>query len=72
MRLRTLFVSSLLLAGLGCNATIPAPVSMKSTARSYNGSGSVGDFLAIALDPAALTLTTRTFPTTIPVQFTTP
>jgi hypothetical protein len=30
---------------------------MKSTRRLYNGSASVGDFLAITLDPAALTLT---------------
>jgi hypothetical protein len=30
---------------------------MKSSRRSYNGSASVGDFLAITLDPVALTLT---------------
>jgi hypothetical protein len=56
MRLRTLFVSLLVLAGLGCNSTNVAPVSTGSSKRSYNGSASIGDFLAITLDPVALTL----------------
>jgi len=57
MRLRTLFVSLSLLATLGCNSTNVAPVSTGSAKRSYNGSASIGDFLAITLDPVALTLT---------------
>ncbi len=57
MRLRTLFVSLLVLAGPGCNSTNVAPVSTGSSKRSYNGSASIGDFLAITLDPVALTLT---------------
>lgn len=57
MRLRTLFVSLLVLAGLGCNSTNVAPVSTGSSKRSYNGSASIGDFLAITLDPVTLTLT---------------
>jgi hypothetical protein len=57
MRLRTLFVSLLVLAGLGCDSTNVAPVSTGSSKRSYNGSASIGDFLAITLDPVALTLT---------------
>lgn len=43
--------------GLGCNSTNVAPVSTGSSKRSYNGSASIGDFLAITLDPVALTLT---------------
>jgi hypothetical protein len=57
MTLRTLFVSLLVLVGLGCNSTVPTAVSTGSSKRTYNGSASVGDFLAITLDPAALTLT---------------
>jgi hypothetical protein len=48
MRLRTLVVFLLLLAGLGCNSTNVAPVSTGA---------SIADFLAITLDPVALTLT---------------
>ena len=57
MKLRTSLVFLLVLAGLGCNSTNVAPVSTGSSKRSYNGSASVGDFLAITLDPVALTLT---------------
>ena len=61
MRPRTLvgsfFVVAFLLASLVCNSTMPTPVSMKSAPRRYNGSAAVGDFLAITLDPSALTLT---------------
>jgi hypothetical protein len=57
MKLQTVLVSSLLLASLGCNSTVPTPVSTGSSPRLYKGSASVGDFLAITLDPGALTLT---------------
>jgi hypothetical protein len=59
MRLRTLVVSLLLLAGLGCNSTNVAPVSTGSSKRSYDGSASIGDFLAVTLDPVALTVTNK-------------
>jgi hypothetical protein len=49
----------LLLAGLGCNSTNVTPVSTGSSKRSYNGSASIGDFLAVTLDPVALTLTCK-------------
>jgi hypothetical protein len=57
MRLRTLLVSLLVLAAVGCNSTVPTAVSTGTAKRAYNGSASVGDFLAITLDPVALTLT---------------
>jgi hypothetical protein len=57
MKFRTALTSLFLMAGLGCNSTVPAPVSTGSAPRLYNGSASVGDFLSITLDPAALTLT---------------
>src|SRR5580704_954193 len=57
MRLRSLFFSLLVLAGLGCISTNVAPVSTGSSKRSYKRSASIGDFLAITLDPVALTLT---------------
>ena len=60
MRLRTLVVSLLPFAGLGCNSTNVAPVSTGSSKRSYNGSAFIGDFLAITLNPVALTLTYKT------------
>jgi hypothetical protein len=58
MRLRTLLVS-VAAGGLGRNSTNVAPVSTGSSKRSYNGSASIGDFLAITLDPVALTLTCK-------------
>jgi len=59
MKICCLFVISLLLASLGCSSTAPAPttVPVAQALRAYNGSASVGDFLSISLDPAALTLT---------------
>jgi hypothetical protein len=56
MKVRMLLISLLVLAGLGCNSTMPAPVATGSSPRKYNGSASVGGFLSITLDPAALTL----------------
>jgi hypothetical protein len=47
----------LLVAGLGCNSAIPARFHGLFAAFLYKGSASVGDFLAITLDPIALTLT---------------
>ncbi len=44
----------LVLSGCGSTASIPNPVT---SARSYNGTASVGDFLTITLDPVAHTLT---------------
>jgi hypothetical protein len=57
MKFRTALTLSFLIAGLGCSSTIPAPVSTGASPRLYKGSASVGDFLAITLDPVALTLT---------------
>ena len=57
MRLRTVLTSLFLVAGFGCSSTVPAPVATPAAPRLYNGSASVGDFLAISLDPVALTLT---------------
>jgi hypothetical protein len=57
MKFRTALTILFLVVALGCSSTIPAPVSTGSSPRLYNGSASVGDFLSITLDPAALTLT---------------
>ncbi|MGA8488867.1 MAG: hypothetical protein WB711_00510 [Terriglobales bacterium] len=57
MKFRTLLVFLLVFGGLGCNSTSVAPISTGASKRSYNGSASVGDFLAITLDPVAMTLT---------------
>jgi hypothetical protein len=47
-----------LVAGTGCNSSLPVATTPPSAAvRKYSGSASVGDFLAITLDPTALTLT---------------
>ena len=57
MKIAYLFAFSLLLIGLGCGSTTSVPTPVTPALRSYNGSASVGDFLSISLDPAALTLT---------------
>src|SRR5579862_4681492 len=57
MRLRALLIYLSVLTVVGCNSTVPSAVSTGTAKRAYNGSASVGDFLAITLDPVALTLT---------------
>src|SRR5205823_7948899 len=56
MKLRLVTIG-LLIAIVGCGSKSSNPPLLSSLPRSYNGTASVGDFLTITLDPAALTLT---------------
>jgi hypothetical protein len=44
---------------VGCNST--SKLSTQNAVRSYNGTASVGDFLTISIDPAALTITYKNY-----------
>lgn len=56
MKLRLVTIG-LLIAIVGCGSKSANSPLLSSLPRSYNGTASVGDFLIITLDPAALTLT---------------
>ncbi len=44
---------------VGCNST--SKLGTQNAVRSYNGTASVGDFLTISIDPAALTITYKNY-----------
>jgi hypothetical protein len=61
MRPKILFISALLFT-FGCAGNSSFPVSQPvPTARSYNGTASVGDFMNITIHPAAATISYTEF-----------
>jgi hypothetical protein len=59
MRVARLALLGMLCLLAGCSST--SKLNTQNAVRSYNGTASVGDFLTISIDPAALTITYKNY-----------